>query len=510
MKLAAHRFALTRWLCRTLATRRQIRFRTKFLFGLLIFVVSFSVKSLHAVDLEPVMHTAEQPGAVMSREFDSRAASIVAGKGILFPDNQDPSDTALLAQAPGYSIFLSAIYTVNGRSYFTVQFVQNAINSVSPVLLFLIAGNLIGWRVGVVSGLLAAVSHHLSYYSNLVLSDSLCALPVLISVYLLVKATLRRNSSLWLYPIAGVMIGLSAWIRPNTMLLGFFFGIILVVIYGWRRTVVLNAAVLALVSFLTIAPITVRNYIVYREFVPIRIGIGIILWEGLGDVSGGRFGALSDEEVTRQEAALYDDPRYGEAWASPDGIKRDRDRVRRSLKIIAEHPVWYVGTMFGRMAGMLKDTADAPLVFRTSDTKLRDAVSVSRSENQTSRKLNKQKPDDVETVDRSALAIGKSISWTRPLARAFQRVTKETGLFFIVIGVAILLIGSTRRALMILAVPLYYLLFQSFMHTEFRYTLAMRYFLFVFAAVSWTLLLSLVWSGVRRGLPRIGRLRQAP
>lgn len=509
MKLAAQRFALTRWLCRTLATRRQIRFRTKFLFGLLIFLISFSVKSLHAVDLEPVMHTAEQPGAGMSREFDSRANSIVAGNGILLPDNQDPSDTTLLAQAPGYSIFLSAIYAVNGRSYFTVQLVQNAINSVSPVLLFLIAGNLISWRVGVVSGLLAAISHHLSYYSNLVLSDSLCALPVLISVYCVIKARLRRQRSLWLYAIAGVMIGLSAWIRPNTMLLGVFFGVILLVNYGWRRTVVLNAVALAVISFLTIAPITVRNYIVYREFVPIRIGIGIILWEGLGDVSGGRFGALSDEEVIRQEAALYDDARYGEAWASPDGIKRDRDRVRRSLKIIAEHPVWYVGTMFGRMAGMLKDTADAPLVFRSSDTKLRDALSASRSENQTTPKLNKQNRENVETVDRSALAIGKSISWVRPFARALQRVTKETGLLFIVIGLAILLIGSPCRALLILVVPLYYFFFQSFMHTEFRYTLAMRYFLFVFAAVSWTLLLSVIGSGLRLGLTRIGRLRQA-
>ena len=137
------------------------------------------------IQLARCLFGAEQPGAGMSREFDSRADSIVAGEGILFPDNQDPSDTALLAQAPGYSIFLSAIYALNGRSYFTVQLVQNAINSVSPVLLFLIAGNLVSWRVGVVSGLLAAVSHHLSYYSNLVLSDSLCALPVLISVSVL-------------------------------------------------------------------------------------------------------------------------------------------------------------------------------------------------------------------------------------------------------------------------------------------------------------------------------------
>lgn len=55
---------------------------------------------------------------------------------------------------------------------------------------------------------------------------------------------------------------------------------------------------------------------------------------------------------------------------------------------------------------------------------------------------------------------------------------------------------------MILIVALYYFLFQSVMHTEFRYTLAMRYFLFVFAAIVWTLLLSVVVTGPRKGVLR--------
>ncbi len=500
MKLAIYRFAFRRWLCRTLATRQRISLRAKFIFALVIFAISFSVKSLQAVDLEPVMHTADQPGAVMTGDFDARAVSILAGEGILIPDNRNASDTSLLSQAPAYSIFLSAVYSLKERSYFTVQLVQNLINSVSPILMFLIVGNLISWRVGIASGLLAAGSHHLSYYSNLILSDSLCALPILIAVYLLVKAGFGRGS-LWLYALAGMMIGVSAWIRPNPMLLGLFCAVVLVVISGRRKRVFRNAIVLASVSFLAIAPITIRNYIVYREFVPIRIGVGLILWEGLGDASGGRFGARTDDEVLLHEVALYDDPRYGESWASPDGIKRDRDRVRRSLGIIAEHPVWYIGTMVERMGEMLKDSAHAPLVFRSTDTKLKEALAISRAQ-QTGRGLDKRNDPQLETIDRSALTIGKSISWMRPVARAFQRVSKETGFVFMLAGLAILLIACRRRALVILIVPLYYFLFQSVMHTEFRYTLAMRYFLFVFSAIVWTLLLTVVVTGLRKGILR--------
>jgi hypothetical protein len=373
--------------------------------------------------------------------------------------------------------------------------------------LFLIAVNLLSWRVGIASGLLAAGSHHLSYYSNLILSDSLCPLPILIALYLVVRAGFRRPGSLWLYGLAGLMIGASAWIRPNPMLLGLFCALVLLVVSAQPRRFVLNALVLASVSILTIVPITIRNYIMYREFVPIQIGVGLNLWEGLADVSEGRFGARTDDEVILQEIEFYDDPRYGSSWASPDGIKRDRDRMRKSLDVISAHPFWYLGTMVGRMGGMLKDTAHAPLVFRSTDTKLRDALSISRA-NQTRREQSEQSDPQIETINRSALAIGRSISGIRPVARAFQRITKETGLLFILFGVAVLSIAVPRRTLLLLIVPLYYFLFQSVMHTEFRYTLAMRYFLFVFAAIIWTLVLTVAIAGLRKVVLRSTKAAQ--
>jgi 4-amino-4-deoxy-L-arabinose transferase-like glycosyltransferase len=510
MKLATKRFAYRRWLCRSLATRQHLGIKAKCIIGFSLFIISFSIKSLQAVDIEPTMHTADQPGGGMSSDFDARALAIVAGEGILMRNISDRSDTSLLAHAPGYPIFLSAVYAVSGRSYFTVQLIQNLVNSFSPVLIFLIAGHLISWRVGIASGVLSAVSHHLSYYSNLVLSDSLCPLPILLAVYLLVRVGFRRHASLWVYALAGSMIGLSAWIRPNPMLMGLASIPLLVIVSGRHKRVILNGVVLASATFLTIAPITIRNYLLYGEFVPIRIGIGIVLWQGLGDASGGRFGARTDDEVILSEVALYDKPSYGESWASPDGITRDRDRVRRSLEIIAAHPVWYLGTVFGRMGEMLKDTADAPLVFRSTDTKLLEAISLARSARSSGQKPDRLDEQQSDTIDRSALKLGRSISWLRPPARAIQRVTKETGLPFILAGLLILCAASGRRTLVILFVPLYYLLFQSVMHAEFRYTLSMRYFLFVLAALVWTLLLTTAVTLLRKGVPAMVRTGHQP
>ena len=242
---------------------------------------------------------------------------------------------------------------------------------------------------------------------------------------------------------------------------------------------------------------------------PIQVGVGLNLWEGLGDASGGRFGALTDDEVILQEIELYGDLRYAESWASPDGIMRDSARVRRSLDIIAEHPLWYVGSMLRRMGWMIKESADAPLVFRTTDTRLKEALSLIRAQNQSKRMSRQGSDSEAEKIDRSPLVIGNSISWLRPPARALQRVSKETGLPLTLTGLIILVIGIPRRALFILLVPLYFFIFQSVMHTEFRYTLTMRYFLLVFAAVGWTVLLTLVTKGLRAVLLKLRTSKRA-
>jgi hypothetical protein len=452
------------------------------------------------VDLSPVMHTPAQPGGGMTTELDARAGSITDGHGILFPYNHDPSDTSLLGQAPGYPIFLGAIYSTLGRSYFNVQFIQNAINSVAPLMIFLIAGLLLGSRVGVVAGFLAAASHHFSYYSNLILPDSLCALPILGAVYCLAIAEHRRWKPLLLYGLAGVLIGASIWLRPNALAMAPFLGLLLLPTRRRFRQGGIRAAVMTLAAVLTVAPITIRNYLLYGELVLVRIGVGIVLWEGMAEYGGGQFGAVvTDVEVAQQEALLYNEPSYANSWQTPDGIKRDRDRVRRGLTVIREHPVWFAGTVLQRMGAMFDYTAQAPLVFRSSDAQLREAGAEARREME-GRAARRGRPLR-STEDVSAgniLGFGYSLSWARPALRALQRVAKETVLLFVLIGAPIVFLVSGRRALFLLMVPIYYLLAQGPLHTEFRYTLPMQYFVFVFAAATWVLIGAGISTAVKR------------
>lgn len=476
-----------RWLISSLGTRNEPRTQTKLLIATLLFALSLATKSLHAADLASVMYTTDQPFAGLTEGYDSRAVSILRGEGLLGPYAIDPTNTATLSQAPGYSILLSAVYSVFGRDFFRAQLVQNAINSLSPVLIFLIAGSLVSWRAGAASGLLAALSHHLGHISNFILPDEMNALPVLGAMYLVVLAR-RRGDSYWLYAAAGLAIGLASWLRAQTMLLAVFAGLMLVIIFVNRIAAVKRGVMMAAVSLLTIAPITIRNYVVYGEFVPIQLGTGLNLWEGIADASGDRFGAVRmDTEIATQEAEWYNDPRYAGSWTTPDGIRRDRDRTSRSLDVILHHPFWYAGVILGRCGEMLKYSAHAPLVF---------TINQARSGQRTAPL---KRGWEALASGESQVGGDRSIDWLRPIVRPLQRIAKETMLLFIIIGAMILFALSWRRSLFLMIVPLYYFVFQSAMHTEFRYTLPMHYFMFVFAGVVWVL----IGAGISKGISRV-------
>ena len=80
--------------------------------------------------------------------------------------------------------------------------------------------------------------------------------------------------------------------------------------------------------------------------------------------------------------------------------------------------------------------------------------------------------------------------WTRIprlIVRGVQRNVYTTSrlLTLIVVGILLMaLAGRKRELLLLLVVPAYYLLVQSAFHTEYRYILAIHYFLFVLAAAT--------------------------
>src|SRR5262249_35571115 len=156
------------------------------------------------------------------------------------------------------------------------------------------------------------------------------------------------------------------------------------------------------------------------------------------------------------------------SWSTPDGITRDRDRIRRSLTIILRHPLWFAGAVGGRMKRMVSYVAEADLIRRTPPSSIRDERPVAATDKPEKAERRRQHAIFQETARRRTLAFGEAVGWARPAARLLQRVAKETAQPFIFIGLVLVLLLAPRRALLLLGVPIYYLLVQSMMHLEFR------------------------------------------
>jgi hypothetical protein len=275
-----------------------------------------------------------------------------------------------------------------------------------------------------------------------------------------------------------------------------------------RRAILARAALLAGAAAVVVAPITIRNWVVYRAFVPLSINFGIVLWEGLADAGGpGSVARRRDRQVAAQEARLYDDPRYAAWWASPDGIRRDRDRVRRSLDVIADNPAWFAGAMLDRMGQMLDYRgAPAPLVASRSEVSAASVGTVSRdpagrAESREHESSAAGEEDDggpggqgaaqgPPTGEGAASAVGRRLDAFRRPIHAVQRVFRATALPLVFAGLVAALALRRRRAAALLGVPAYQLLLQSLMHLEHRVTLPMHGVLLAFAGAACALVAS--------------------
>jgi dolichyl-phosphate-mannose-protein mannosyltransferase len=274
------------------------------------------------------------------------------------------SDLNHMEHPPGYPILLAGIFTVFGDSDPAIQIVQMICDSAAAVVVFLIVFELLPVGVASTAGLLAALSPQFAYYSVLLLPDSLAVLPILLAIYFLIRA--RKRPRLLTFATAGAFVGLSCCLRANALLLAPFLSVFVLILFE-RGKRLQYSAILILGTLILIAPITVKNLIVFHHFVPLSLGAGQKLLEGIAEYdTEGRFGIpKTDLGIMRQEAVVYERPDYALSLFGPDGIQRDRMRLTRGLAVIRSHPVWYFGVMFRRGISFFR-LARVPIISRES------------------------------------------------------------------------------------------------------------------------------------------------
>jgi Dolichyl-phosphate-mannose-protein mannosyltransferase len=265
-----------------------------------------------------------------------------------------------MTHPPGYGLLLALIYKFIGNSDRAIQMVQIVCDSIAVVFVFLIVAGLLSQTAGVIAALLVAVSPQLAYYPSLLLPDSICVLPLLVAIYCLVLA--YRRPRIFLFLIAGAGVGISCWLRANALLLAPFLAATIPILFT-RGKRLQYAAALVLGSILPIIPITIKNYVVFHQFIPLSLGSGQKLLEGIAEYDKAESLGVpkTDAGIVRQEAEMFQRPDYLGGLFSGDGIERDRMRVKRGWSVIRAHKLWYLGVMSRRAVSFLR-LARTPLV----------------------------------------------------------------------------------------------------------------------------------------------------
>jgi 4-amino-4-deoxy-L-arabinose transferase-like glycosyltransferase len=430
---------------------------------LFILALAFCVRALTANFLRAHL---DEPGWFPSgiyANFDRPAQDWLDGRGSIFWID-DPSHTDAAIYPPGYPLWLAFVYTLTGnRSPAAVQNVQWVLDSFSVLLIVGLGVTAFGWRTGLWAGWIAALWPLLALSGAAPLADAPAAWIVVAAAWSLLLAA-RRLSLAWAVG-AGALVGASCWLRANAMLLVFFWALALLLFVRarWRKRALLSAGV-TLATLLVIAPVLARNMFAFHAFVPTGLGAGTNLWEGIGETERGakEFGAApSDHDLVEQErAALNPPPDAPFDLYYPNGIQRDRERSRKAIAIIKQHPFWYSGTVIHRMAAVMKYAGPPSGIYGSAGI------------NVTSQKC---LPTQWQGGFVAALVNGLGM---------LQSVLRYILLPLMLVGIILACRLNWRTTGIMSATVFYYWVVGSMMHTHIRYGLPMHALLTVFAGLA--------------------------
>ncbi len=333
--------------------------RKRAVLGFVIFLLALGVRVMSWQDTRHEAGRVQKQFRVSDEEVpdgykQTGRLLLEGGLGAFFNPASPLSEPDHAGHPPGYPILIALAMGLYGDPDAGVQLIQIVCDALAAVVLFLIAAELLPLAAGTVAGLLAAVAPQLAWNSVLLLPDTVSVLPLLLAFYCLLRAS-KQGGVVALVLVAGVLVGVSCWLRPNGLLLAPFLLLFAPLLFVRGRRA---RCALALVggALLVIAPLTIRNAVVFGRFIPLSLGAGQTLLEGIADYDKEkRFGIPeTDLGIMTKEAEEQGRPDYKLTLFGPDGVRRERMRVAWAARVIREHPLWFAGVMVRRAGSMFR------------------------------------------------------------------------------------------------------------------------------------------------------------
>jgi hypothetical protein len=302
--------------------------------------------------------------APFDHETGSIAYSLATGKGFSSPFRRETGPTAWLT--PVYPLLVAAVFRVFGiftaNSFFAVVFLNALFSSAACIPIFLAGKRIVG--LGVASG----AAWLWALYPNAVMMPfewvwDTCLAALLGAVLLwatLELADSPQHASDWCF--YGLLWGFTLMTNPSL-------GLLLPFLLGWAAYRGKRAAKLSLgkptmaagIAILCCVPWTVRNYVVFHKFVPLRSNLPLELYIGNNNNYATRQFVWPPKITKERELLRYF--RLGETAFM-------EEEQRKAMEFIRSHPGIAIGLIGEKFVSFWTGVAEPVQVFKTTDSLL--------------------------------------------------------------------------------------------------------------------------------------------
>ena len=231
---------------------------------------------------------------------DAVGWNLALGNG--FTSSQSEPRVPGVYRTPGYPVFLSLIYRLFGHSYDAVFVAQSLLDAGSAILIGLIAMQFISAQTATITAILYALYPYPAMFCGAVHQDILLVFCFLLFLLFLSRAIVAKrfsapfikgavgrglsetlsnpqlappfirgeNAQIIPWIIVGILIGLTAYVKANMILIT---GIaILCILFYYRAQRILKIVAVCGALALVLTPWIVRNYLLFGSFPPLAAG----------------------------------------------------------------------------------------------------------------------------------------------------------------------------------------------------------------------------------------------
>lgn len=231
---------------------------------------------------------------------------------------------------PLYPLFMAGIFRIFGMNTIIIKVIQILLNVLTSVWIYLIGSTVFNRRVGLLSAFGIAINPDIIVMSGSLYTETLYIFLSCLTFACLVYA-LRFPRKTWAWWLTGIMMGLSILTR-HIMILYPIMMLGTVVIFSSLHVLRRPVIHLSLACYLLLIPWTVRNYVIFDQFVPVASGAGGGLWHGSDTSNGGRYQYDLSKQVILEETK-----------GSEGQVEKDRVLLDKSIKTIARSPMVFLG-----------------------------------------------------------------------------------------------------------------------------------------------------------------------